>query len=63
MSFLNFFTDVKQSEENAAVIFDRDEPIGQATDLVMPRKRWLRRRKRTNSATVSAHSMSVPNEQ
>ena len=41
MSFSEFFARVRRYNENAAVIFDRAEPIGQATDLVMPRRRWL----------------------
>ena len=46
MSFSQFFASVKRYNENAAVIFDRAEPIGRATDLVMPRRRWFRRDRR-----------------
>ncbi len=44
MSFADFFSNLRRYDENAAVIFDRDEPVGRATDLVMPRRRWFRRR-------------------
>ncbi len=44
MSWTDFLTNVKRFEQNAAVIFDEEEPIGRPTDLVMPRKRWFRRR-------------------
>ena len=48
MSLSEFFAKVKRYNENAAVIFDRAEPIGQATDLVMPRRRWFRRERSKN---------------
>ncbi len=46
MSFSDFFAKLKSYDENAAVIFDRAEPIGQATDLVLPDRRWFNRRAR-----------------
>jgi hypothetical protein len=46
MNFSQFFASVKRYNENAAVIFDHAEPVGQATDLVMPRRRWFRRARR-----------------
>lgn len=46
MNFSKFFADVKRYNENAAVIFDHAEPVGQPTDLVMPRRRWFRRAQR-----------------
>jgi hypothetical protein len=46
MSFSDFFANMKRHNENAAVIFDRAEPIGRATDLVMPRRHWFARRDR-----------------
>jgi hypothetical protein len=50
MSLLaNFFGRVKLAPTDAEVIFDRDEPIGRTTDLVMPRRRWLRWSKETNN--------------
>jgi hypothetical protein len=62
MSFSDFFADVKRYDENAAVIFDRNEPIGQATDLVMPRKRWFRRRNKRKLSAPPAKSAISPKE-
>ena len=62
MSFSDLFADVKRYDQNAAVIFDRDEPIGWATDLVMPRKRWFRRRNKRKLSTPRAKSAIAPNE-
>ena len=45
MSVSDFFSRMKLSPKDAEVIFDRDEPVGQPTDLVMPRRRWFRRNK------------------
>jgi hypothetical protein len=46
---MSFFADlyrrVQLSSLDAEVIFDRDEPVGRPTDLVMPRRRWFRRQK------------------
>ncbi len=42
MSLTEFFAKLKRYDQNATVIFDDEEPIGRATDLVMPRKRWFR---------------------
>jgi hypothetical protein len=44
MNLTDLFAKMKRYNENANVIFDDEEPIGRATDLVMPRKRWFRRR-------------------
>jgi hypothetical protein len=41
MSLTEIFAKLKRYEQNANVIFDDEEPIGRATDLVMPRKRWF----------------------
>jgi hypothetical protein len=46
MSFSELFANVRRYNHNATVIFDREEPIGRATDLVMPRRRWFGRRNR-----------------
>jgi hypothetical protein len=46
MNFSKFFANVKRYNENATVIFDHAEPVGQPTDLVMPRRRWFRRAQR-----------------
>jgi len=50
MSFSQFFSNLKRYDENAAVIFDRAEPVGQPTDLVMPRRRWFQRTVRSVAA-------------
>jgi hypothetical protein len=50
MSFSEFLAWIKRHDENAAVIFDRAEPIGQPTDLVMPRRRWFGRNRSQNSS-------------
>ena len=42
MTLTDFFSKMTLSRKDAEVIFDRDEPVGQPTDLVMPRRRWLR---------------------
>jgi len=46
MSFSDFIAKVKRYDQNATVIFDRAEPIGQATDLVLPGRRWFRVRRK-----------------
>jgi hypothetical protein len=43
MSLADFLARMKRYNKNAEVIFDAEEPIGAATDLVMPRRRWFRR--------------------
>ena len=48
--FTDLFTRAKLAPSDAEVIFDRDEPVGQPTDLVMPRPRWFRRSKDTNDS-------------
>jgi hypothetical protein len=44
MSFSDLLARIKLSEKDAEVIFDRHEPIGQTTDMVMPRRRWFRKK-------------------
>ena len=44
MSLADLITRMKQFDKNAEVIFDREEPIGMTTDLVMPRRRWFRKK-------------------
>lgn len=34
---------MRHFQKSAEIIFDDEEPIGAATDLVMPRRRWFRR--------------------
>jgi hypothetical protein len=43
MSFADLITRMQQFDKNAEIIFDREEPIGLTTDLVMPRRRWFRK--------------------
>ena len=46
MRLAGLLAKLKLSQKDAEVIFDRDEPVGAATDLVMPRRRWLRRKQK-----------------
>ncbi|HEY2714278.1 MAG TPA: hypothetical protein VGI60_17340 [Chthoniobacterales bacterium] len=52
MRLAEIFAKVKGYDEHAAVIFDRDEPIGRPTDLVLPpsRRSLFRRRAAKDSA-------------
>jgi hypothetical protein len=50
MSLDEFFTRIRRYDQNAAVIFDRDEPVGRPTDLVLPWRRWWGRRKSKKNA-------------
>ena len=50
MSLARLFNKMQLSQADAEVIFDRDEPVGQATDVVMPRRRWFRRSLAQNDA-------------
>ncbi|MEO7168585.1 MAG: hypothetical protein ABI787_00630 [Spartobacteria bacterium] len=59
MSWTEFLANLKRSDQNAAVIFDQDEPIGRPTDLVMPRKRWFGRRDLKKSSPT-AHRAAAP---
>ncbi len=43
MIFRDLLSKMILKSQDAEVIFDRDEPVGFATDLVLPRKRWFRR--------------------
>jgi hypothetical protein len=54
--FADLFTRLRLAPNDAEVIFDRDEPVGQATDLVMPRRRWFRRSESTNDRRPGATS-------
>jgi hypothetical protein len=40
----------EKMKKNAEVIFDREEPVGQTTDMVLPDRRWLRKRKTERAA-------------
>ena len=48
MSVADLLAKLKLSSNDAEVIFDRDEPVGRPTDLVMPRRRWFRRNKQND---------------
>jgi hypothetical protein len=50
MSFSDFFAKIKRYDKNATVIFARAAPIGRATDLGLPDRRWFRRRARRKAA-------------
>ena len=41
MRLADLIAKMKLSQNDAEVIFDRDEPIGTPTDLVMPRRRGV----------------------
>jgi hypothetical protein len=43
MSVTEILARVRRYDENANVIFDEAEPIGRATDLVMPSRPWLQK--------------------
>jgi hypothetical protein len=41
MNFSDLRAIVRRYDQHATIIFDREEPIGSATDLVMPGRRWF----------------------
>jgi hypothetical protein len=45
---------MKRYNKNAQIIFDSEEPIGRATDLVLPPRRRFFRRVRTNKHRSSS---------
>ena len=58
MSFADLFSRMKLSQKDAEIIFDRHEPIGEPTDLVMPRRRWFRKKsQQLNVAPSLKHSI------
>ena len=59
MSISEFLAWIKRHDENAAVIFDRAEPIGQPTDLVMPYRRWFGRNRSKIAPSSSERSAGV----
>ena len=54
MSLENFLTRMKRYQKNAELIFDDEEPIGVATDVVMPRRRWFRRNQSSRENLIRA---------
>ena len=59
MKFADFFANPRRQEEDAAVIFDRSEPIGRPTDLVLPYRPFLDRFRGKKTAALS---VAAPNE-
>ncbi|CAA9226993.1 MAG: hypothetical protein AVDCRST_MAG42-907 [uncultured Chthoniobacterales bacterium] len=59
MTLAKLFAKMKLSQKDAEVIFDRDEPVGKSTDLVMPWRPLFRRRKANASPkrTSQTHSL------
>ncbi|HEX8280899.1 MAG TPA: hypothetical protein VF551_05955 [Chthoniobacterales bacterium] len=61
MSFANWREKMKEYDKNAAVIFDAEEPIGAATDLTLPPRRWFRRKNtRTREGLPAARAEVKP---
>ena len=58
MTLADFFSKMTLSQKDAEVIFDRDEPVGQPTDVVMPRRRWFRRKHRDGKGSMTRSSQS-----
>ncbi len=52
MSLSTLRDKMKTAEKNAEVIFDREEPVGRPTDLVLPDRRWFRRWRKAAPAMV-----------
>jgi len=53
MSFRALLNKITLAPRDAEVIFDRHEPVGTPTDLVMPRKRRSRAKERLNKTHCS----------
>jgi hypothetical protein len=47
------FSLVKLPQKDAEAIFDAGEPVGRATDVVMPRRRWFSRWRKPQTAKRS----------
>lgn len=56
MSLSKLFANIQLSQADAEVIFDRDEPVGEPTDLVMPRRRWFRKSATRSDAAKTQNS-------
>ena len=59
MSLQEIFRQLKRYNENATVIFDREEPLGQPTDLVMPYRPWFLRRAGAKKAVRQTSSGKI----
>ena len=51
MTLSEFFSKMKLNPRDAEVIFDRDEPVGRPTDVVMPRRYWFKRNRGNKAAS------------
>jgi hypothetical protein len=58
MKVSQFIAKMKRYNKNAEVIFDAEEPIGRATDLVLPRRRFFRRGRTNKHLSSSAFRSS-----
>jgi hypothetical protein len=47
---------LKLAPRDAEVIFDRAEPVGRPTDMVLPARRWFGRKDKPGSKSVHAIS-------
>lgn len=54
MSLTSWREKMKRFNKNAEVIFDREEPVGKPTDMVLPDRRWFRRHKEKRAAKANA---------
>ncbi len=50
---------MERYDKNAEVIFDEKEPIGAATDLVMPRRVWFRRKKQPSAGCITQRTPTL----
>jgi hypothetical protein len=58
MTLSEFLSKMKLNPKDAEVIFDRDEPVGRPTDVVMPRRYWFKRKGSNKAASRSSSSDS-----
>jgi hypothetical protein len=63
MTFADLIATMKRADKNAEVIFDRDEPIGTPTDLVMPRRRWFGRKAQASIARPGPAASKIASTQ
>ena len=54
MKLSELIAKMKRYNKNAQIIFDSEEPIGRATDFVLPRRRRFFRRVRTSKHLSSS---------
>ena len=58
MTLTEFLSKMKLNPQDAEVIFDRDEPVGRPTDVVMPRRYWFKRKRGNEVARQSSAAKS-----